>query len=162
MKKIPIYILTLAITASFTFPSLTMAEDFSLFGVTMGMEKSALENIWVKGEENSYQVPGSVLLKVIPEFDHRDRMYRLTFSTPIPLLDQYPGQYATTAFQQVVQERWGKGELVVSIRTGRGIADITLTSKPLQEEYNQHIKAQMEFQLRTILQAPSKKEPDQP
>jgi hypothetical protein len=162
MNRIPTYLLALAIAASLTVPTQAWAEKFSLFGVTMGMEKAALENIWIKGEENNYQVPGSVLFKVIPEFDHRNQMYRLSFSTPIPLLDQYPGPYAATAFQQAVQEKWGSGEIIISIRTGRGIADITLTSKPLQDEYNKHIKAQMEFQLQSILRGPSQDKPDQP
>jgi hypothetical protein len=162
MIRITTYLLALALAASLAVPTQALSQSFSLFGVTMGMEKAALENIWIKGEENSYQIPGSVLFKVIPEFDHRNQMYRLSFSTPIPLLDQYPGPYAATAFQQAVQEKWGSGEIVVSIRTGRGIADITLTSKPLLDGYNKHIKAQMEFQLQSILQAPSQEKPDQP
>jgi len=128
-----------------------LADDFSLFGVSMGMPRAEVETHWQKSGNGDYQIPDSLIFNILPEFDHRDRLYRISFSMPIPLLDQYPGAYVTTAFQKVVQEQFGKGDQSLSIRTGRGTADITLTDKPLLDSFNEHIQAQMLMQLPTIL-----------
>jgi hypothetical protein len=115
------------------------------------MPKEEVNALWTFSEADGYQIPESVLLNVIPEFDHRNRLYRLNFTIPIPLLDQYPGPYVTTAFQKAFQELYSTADQVVSIRTGRGTADITLTQKPLLESYNEHVKAQMLIQLPILL-----------
>ncbi len=151
MNRIPTYLLALAIAASLTVPTQAWAEKFSLFGVTMGMTRGEVDNAWQKLETGEYYIDGSSLINLVPEFDHRDRLYRLSFSTPIPLLDQHPGAYVTTAFQESVQERWASDNLAVSLRTGRGSADVTLTSKPLQAEYSDHVRAQMKIRLIDLL-----------
>jgi hypothetical protein len=147
MKKITL------IAASFLvlLPGIVKADEFSLYGVKMGMPKEEVNALWTFSEADGYQIPESVLLNVIPEFDHRNRLYRLNFTIPIPLLDQYPGPYVTTAFQKAFQELYSTADQVVSIRTGRGTADITLTQKPLLESYNEHVKAQMLIQLPILL-----------
>ena len=143
-------------------PMTAGADEFSLFGVKMGMQKKEVDKIWPATSDGQYQIPGSTLYNVLPEYDHRNRLYSLSFSVPIPLLDQYPGPYATTAFQQVVQERWGASGYTVNLRTGRGVGDITVTSKLLKEEYDEHIKSQMEFQLQTILDPQAQQPPGIP
>jgi hypothetical protein len=147
MKKITL------IAASFLvlLPGIVKADEFSLYGVKMGMPKEEVNALWTFSEADGYQIPESVLLNVIPEFDHRNRLYRLNFTIPIPLLDQYPGPYVTTAFQKAFQELYSTADQVASIRTGRGTADITLTQKPLLESDNEHVKAQMLIQLPILL-----------
>jgi hypothetical protein len=147
MKKMAL----LAVAFMILLPGLAVAEEFSLFGVKMGMERTEVETHWNRLDNDQYLLEDSILLNLLPEFDHRDRLYRLNFTVPIPLLDQYPAPYVMTAFQKAVQELYGTDDQVVSIRTGRGAADITLTSKPLLESYNEHIRSQMLMQLPTIL-----------
>lgn len=131
------------------------AEEFSLYGVKMGMLKEEIDTSWTLGEEGAYQIPDSLILNVGPEFDHRNRLYRLSFTVPIPLLDQYPSSYVATAFQRAVQELYGTADQIVSIRTGRGTADITITSKTLQDSYNDHIRTQILMQLPLIMNPPA-------
>lgn len=127
------------------------AEDFSLYGVSMGMSRSEVETHWSRLEGDKYGIEGSLILDLLPMFDHRDRLYKVSFSVPVPLVDQYPGNYVTTAFQDTVQQRWSHPDLVLNLRTGRGIVDITLTSKPLEQEFMEHIRAQMQVHLSTLL-----------
>ncbi len=147
MKKITLIAASLLVL----LPGIVRGDEFSLYGVKMGMPKEEVNALWTFSEADGYQIPDSVLLNVIPEFDHRNRLYRLNFTIPIPLLDQYPGPYVTTAFQKAFQELYSTADQVVSIRTGRGTADITLTQKPLLESYNEHVKAQMLIQLPILL-----------
>ena len=147
MKKITL----IAASLLLLLPGIVRGDEFSLYGVKMGMPKEEVNALWTFSEADGYQIPDSVLLNVIPEFDHRNRLYRLNFTIPIPLLDQYPGPYVTTAFQKAFQELYSTADQVVSIRTGRGTADITLTQKPLLESYNEHVKAQMLIQLPILL-----------
>ena len=147
MKKMAFLTSVLLILVS----GVAKADEFSLYGVKMGMTKTEVETHWTLSEVDGYQIPNSVVLNLTPEFDHRDRLYRLSFTVPIPLLDQYPGPYVTTAFQKAVQERYGTPDQVVSIRSGRGAADITVTGKSLLESYNNHITVQMLMQLNLLL-----------
>ena len=147
MKKMAL----LAVAFLVLLPGLVKADEFSLYGVKMGMPKEEIDTLWSVSGVDGYQILDSVILKLVPEFDHRNRLYRLNFTVPIPLLDQYPAPYVMTAFQKAIQELYGTTEQVVSIRTGRGAADITLTSKPLLESYNEHIRSQMLMQLPTLL-----------
>ena len=147
MKKIVLLTAAILILVS----GMASAEEFSLYGVKMGMTETELETHWNKLDDNQYIIEGSTLLNILPEFDHRQRLYKLRFSTPIPLLDQYPGAYATSAFQELAQKRWEDPDLIVSLRTGRGIADISLTSRSLDQEFAEHVKVQMQVHLSTLL-----------
>jgi len=147
MKKLII----LAVAFLVLLPGFVKADEFSLYGVKMGMTKEKIDTLWAVSGVDEYQIPDSVLLKIVPEFDHRNRLYRLSFTAPIPLLDQYPAPYVMTIFQKAIQELYGTADHVISIRTGRGAADITLTSKSLLESYNEHIRSQMLILLPTLL-----------
>lgn len=147
MKKLILF----AAAIMFLMPNLAKADEFGLYGVKMGMPKEEVDTHWTYSKIEGYQIPDSVVLKLSPEFDHRNRLYRLSFSVPIPLMDQYPGANATTAFQRAVQDLYGTVDQAVSIRTGRGAADITVTSKPLLESYNKHIETQMRMNLQQLL-----------
>ena len=147
MKKITLLTAALMILLA----GVAIADEFSLYGVKMGMAKTEIETHWNKLEENQYMIEGSILLNILPEFDHRDRLYKLRFSVPIPLLDQYPGTYATSAFQELAQKRWDDPDLIVSLRTGRGVADVSLTSRSLEKELADHVRAQMQIHLSTLL-----------
>ena len=147
MKKI----ILIAATFLVLLPGIVKGDEFSLYGVKMGMPKEEVSALWTYSEIDGYQIPDSVLRNVTTEFDHRNRLYRLNFTIPIPLLDQYPSPYVTTAFQKAFQELYSTADQVVSIRTGRGTADITLTNKTLLESYNEHVRAQMLIQLPILL-----------
>ena len=147
MKKIVL----LAVTFLVLLPGLVKADGFSLYGVKMGMMETEVETHWKKLEANQYMVEGSMLLNILPVFDHRGRLYKVSFSMPVPLLDQYPSSYATSAFQELVQKRWDDPDLVVSLRTGRGTADLSLTSKSLDQEFSDHVRTQMQVHLSTLL-----------
>ncbi|MDF1535195.1 MAG: hypothetical protein P1S46_01675 [bacterium] len=150
MKRVPFFLLALIIATGMTITPDASAEGFSLFGVKMGMVQEAVNAAWQQLETGDYYIEGSALINLVPEFDHRNRLYRLSFSTPIPLLDQHPGTYVTTAFQESIQELWASDDLAVSLRTGRGSADISLTSKSLQKEYADHVRAQMKARITDI------------
>jgi hypothetical protein len=151
MKRVQFFLLALIVAGGMTMPPDASGEGFSLFGVKMGMPQEEVDTVWQRLETGDYYIDGSVLINLVPEFDHRNRLYRLSFSAPIPLLDQHPGTYVTTAFQESVQELWASDDLAVSLRTGRGGADITLTSKSLQKGYANHVRAQMMIRLTDIL-----------
>lgn len=127
------------------------ASEFSLFGVAMGMKRAEVDTHWQPLQDGKYMIEGSLLLKIEPQFDHQDRLYRLNFSIPIPLLEQHPVPYVTTSFQDLIQERWAGEDTIINIRTGRGIGDVMLTSKSLQAEYTEHIRSQMLLQLGILL-----------
>ncbi|MDF1525473.1 MAG: hypothetical protein RRA15_09235 [bacterium] len=147
MKKMAL----LAVAFLVLLPGLVKADEFSLYGVKMGMARAEVETHWQKLDEDKYHIEDSILMNVMPEFDHMDRLYQLSFSIPIPLLDQHPGPYVTTTFQDLIQERWASDDQIVSLRTGRGNAGIMITSKHLQVEYTGHIRTQMELQLGILL-----------
>jgi hypothetical protein len=147
MKKI----LLITISVLLLLPGMIRAEDFSIYGVSMGMTRADVDARWEKLENDKYHIKDSILMNVLPEFDHEDKLYRLSFSIPIPLLDQHPGTYVTTAFQDLVQERWAGDDQIVNLRTGRGKADIMITSRHLQTEYTNHIRTQIQLQLGILL-----------
>lgn len=124
------------------FPSISVAADFSLFGVKMGMPKEEVSKTWTKLESGEYIIENSALFNIQTEFDHRERLYKLSFSAPVG--DQYPGHLVSTALQKLVQDLWaGDRTLSVSTRSGRGMVEINITSKALLDEYVTHIKAQL-------------------
>jgi hypothetical protein len=131
-------------------PGAAMAQDFSLYGVSMGMPRAEISKLWKELENNQYYIEDSIFLNIIPEFDHNDQLYGLSFSVPIPLLDEHPGPFVTSAFQELIQEMWTSEDLVVSLRTGRGTTDVKVTNKRLQEKYKQHIRVQMQVQMGLI------------
>ena len=125
--------------------------EFSLFGARIGMSRVELDQIWHKQANDEYVIDNSILYKIRPEFDHRDRLYKLNFSFPLPLRDQYPAHMVSTAFQEKLSRLWDSESLAVTVRTGRGSAEVTVTDKALQKEFTDHINAQVEFQLTAIL-----------
>ena len=128
-------------------PSQAAAAEFSLFGGKMGMPRAELDKVWNRQDSGEYLIPGSNVFNVKTEFDHRDRLYILSFSVPIG--DQYPSGLMATAFQQLVQEMWGNDPNVsLGTRASRGVVDVTVSSKRLQEDYIEHIKAQLSILLR--------------
>ena len=143
--------LLIIICSLFLTTGIARAEEFSLYGVTMGMTREEINAHWQKLENGKYIIDGSVLMNITPEFDHRNRLYKLSFTIPIPLLDEHPVPYVTTSFQDLIQDRWASDDLITNIRTGRGVAGIMLTSKPLQTEYEEHIHKQMLLQLGVLL-----------
>ena len=76
-------------------PTVSMAADFSLFGVKMGMPKEEISKTWTKLESGEYIIENSALFNIQTEFDHRERLYKLSFSAPVG--DQYPGHLVSTA-----------------------------------------------------------------
>jgi len=123
-------------------PTASVAADFSLFGVKMGMTKEEINNTWTKLESGEYVIENSALFNIQPEFDHRNRLYKVIFSAPVG--DQYPGHLVTTALQKLVQDLWASDRtLSVGTRSGRGMVEITITSKKLLDDYVTHIKAQL-------------------
>ena len=130
------------LTLLILMPAVSMGADFSLFGVKMGMSKEEVSKVWTILESGEYVIENSALFNIQPEFDHRDRLYKLTFSAPLG--DQYPGHLVSTALQKLVQELWSVDRsLSVGTRSGRGMVEITITSKSLLDEYVTHIKAQL-------------------
>ncbi|UCF30327.1 MAG: hypothetical protein JSV26_09710 [bacterium] len=122
-------------------PAPSPAQEFSLFGVKMGMTREEIGQIWRLTEAGEYTIEGSAIFNIQPEFDHRDRLYKLSFSSPIG--EEYPGHLLQSALQRLVKELWGSDPAVsVSTRSSRGIMETTVTSQALTEEYITHIKLQ--------------------
>jgi hypothetical protein len=150
MKKIVIS--SSLIIALVLSPALSEAADFSLFGAKIGMPRAELDQIWQKLGSGDYAIDGSVLINVKPEFDHRDRMYKLTFTFPLSLQQEYPPHMVAAAFQEKIVALWGSATTTVTVRTGRGTAEVAILDKTLQNELTEHINAQVEFKLTEILQ----------
>lgn len=134
--------LKLLLVLTVLLPTASAAADFSLFGVKMGMSREEVDGAWTKLESGEYVIANSALFNIQPEFDHRDRLYKLAFSAPLG--EQYPGHLVSTALQKLVQDLWSSdNSLSVGTRSGRGMVEITVTSKKLLDDYIAHIKAQL-------------------
>lgn len=145
---------TALFTALFLFAifiTVARAADFSLQGARLGMPRAELDRVWQKLDNGGYAIDGSILMNLKPEFDHRDRLYRLTFAFPLPLQDQYPPAMVATAFQEQLTGMWQQDNITVTVRTGRGTAEVVVTDKALLQELTEHVKAQVQFQLGQIL-----------
>jgi hypothetical protein len=148
MKKI------LLLTVSVIFllpPGKVGAEEFSLYGVRMGMTRTEVEQLWVKLDDGKYYVEDSILLNIKLDFDHEEKLYKLSFSLPVPLLDKYPASFVNTSFQELVQEKWANPSRALTVRVGRGNADITVLDKDRQSAFMNYINELMRLQLSTIL-----------
>jgi hypothetical protein len=80
-------------------PGTSWSEEFKLFGVKFGMTRQEFDQTWIKLESGKYSIQEAVLFDIVPDFDHQDRLYKLSFSVPIPLQDQYPQHFVASAFQ---------------------------------------------------------------
>jgi hypothetical protein len=147
MKKI----FLIAISVLLLLPGMIRAEDFSLYGVSMGMTREDVDSRWQKLEEGKYFIENSILLNINLEFDHEDKLFKLIFSLPVPLLDKYPASFVNTSFQDLVQKRWAAPTTAISVRVGRGVADITVLDKTRQDKFMKHISDQMKLQLSVLL-----------
>ena len=139
------------ISILFLFSGIAQAAQFSLYGVTLGMTRTEVDEKWKRLDENKYYVEESILLNINPVFDHEERLYQLGFSIPVPLLDQYPAPFVNTSLQELVQEMWAGPTTAVSVRIGRGTADITILDKTRQGNFITHINEQMSLQLSILL-----------
>jgi len=116
--------------------------EFSLYGAKMGMTKTELDKIWIPLESGEYAIKDASVFGIIPEFDPNERLFKLSFSAPIP--KEYPSQYATTALQKIIQELWGRDPgISLSVRSGRGAVEVTVVSKSLEEELIRHIMVKL-------------------
>lgn len=123
------------------------AQEFSLYGVRLGMTRAEVKAVWQPLEGGEFHVRESALFQVKGDFDHQDRLYRVHFSMPVP--ETFPFELGATAYQNLVNERWGSNrDLQLGLRTGRGSVDATVTSKRLLDEYTQFIARELSAVLR--------------
>lgn len=143
MKKILLLILSII----FLLPGTTKAQEFSLYGGKLGMTKGELDQVWIPLDSGEYAIKEAPIIGILPEFDLSGRLYKLSFSVPLP--EEYPSQYASTALQKIIQDLWGKIPAVsLSTRTGRGDVTVTVVSKSLEEELIQSITVKLSTMLR--------------
>ena len=123
------------------------AGEFSLYGGKMGTTRAELDQIWIPLESGEYAIKDAPIYGVIPEFNHNDLLYKLTFSVPVP--KEYPSQYATTALQKIIQELWADDKTIsLNTRSGRGAVEVTVISKDLEEELVKHIMVRLSTMFR--------------
>jgi hypothetical protein len=133
-------------------PHTAFSDGFSLFGVKMGMNRAEVDKLWTRMETGEYLIKDSILYNVQPLFDYRDRVYSLSFSMPIPFLDQYPSNYVKSAMQNEIIKLWKTDQsIMVGVRSGSSAVDVTITDKSLIEEFNNHINVQVQVQLSNVL-----------
>ncbi len=141
MKK---FIVALFLGLIILHPTAATCEQFSLFGVKMAMTREEVDAIWSKLPSGEYNIEGSVLFNIKVEFDFRDRLNKLSFS--VPITGEHPSNLVATAYQRLMGELWGDDPTIsLSVRSGKGVLETTVSSKTLQDEYIEHIMLQLKF-----------------
>lgn len=128
-------------------PGAVCAQEFSLFGVKFGATKAEVGKIWTELEAGKYHIKEAALFDVSCEFDHGERLYKITFSAPIG--DKRPFALAATAFQNMVQRLWGQdGKYSVNSRMGKGAVETTVTDRKMMDEYIGFLELELSVLLR--------------
>lgn len=119
------------------------AEEFSFYGVRFGMTQEEVGSVWLPLSDGVYAVSTESVSQVTPIFDHEGRLYELSFAVILPT--DYPTLMVRTAFQQEINEKWGKAGAGLDTRLviGPGGTTVTVRDQKRHTAYISHIQVKI-------------------
>jgi len=99
-----------ALTAALFFgcPGSAEAEEFSFYGARFGMTREEVGTGWLLLGDGKYAVSSPAVTQIEPRFDHEGQLYQVSFSVILTADD--PSLLVSSAFQQLVDSKWGRLE----------------------------------------------------
>jgi hypothetical protein len=126
------------------FPSLRAgAEEFSFYGVRFGMTQEEVGTQWLLLSDGKYAVPSSSIHQVVARFDYEGKLYAVSFSLELSV--DGPRALVSSALQDLVESKWGRGEpdLETSLVIGPRGNTLTVEHRKMREAYINYLKGKI-------------------
>jgi len=120
-----------------------VAEEFSFYGVRFGMTKEEVGAQWLLLSDGKYAVPSSAVGQVVPRFDYEGKLYAVSFSLELPA--DGPAMLIASAFQNIVESKWGRSEpdLETNLVMGPRGNSLTVVNRKMREAYISHLEGKL-------------------